>query len=176
LLACFRDRFPALRQLIGSCRHQGTPIIYANDSFGIFDGDANGVVERARGGPAGQLVQAIAPTSDDRFIVKPRYSAFDHTPLALVLEDLEIERILLAGMSTEGCVAQTAIGAREDRFKVTVVASACCTVDLDLEEVALAYLERVVGVRIVATLEELEGLRRDGLTAPANGGLGTPHA
>ena len=27
-------------------------------------------------------------------------------------------------MSTEGCVAQTAIDAREDRFKVTVIASA----------------------------------------------------
>ena len=100
-------------------------------------------------------MQAIAPTREDRFIVKPRYSAFDHTPLALVLDDLEIERILLAGMSTEGCVAQTAIGARENGFKVTVIASACCTVDLELEEVALAYLERVVGVRVVASLEEI---------------------
>jgi nicotinamidase-related amidase len=155
LLACFRDRFPALSQLLQTSRDRTTPIIYANDSSRVFDGDASGIVERARGGPAGPLVQAIAPTREDRFIVKPRYSAFDHTPLALVLEDLGIERIVLAGMSTEGCVAQTAIDARENGFKVTVVASACCTVDLELEEIALAYLERVVGVRVVASLDEI---------------------
>jgi len=154
LLACFRDRFPALRELIRVSREQATSIVYANDSFGIFDGDAHGVVERATRGPAGQLVERIAPAREDRFIVKPRYSAFDHTPLALVLQDLGIERILLAGMSTEGCVAQTAIDARENGFKVSLIASACCTVDLELEEVALAYLERVVGVRVGISLDD----------------------
>jgi nicotinamidase-related amidase len=154
LLACFRDRFPAVRELIRVAREHGTPILYANDSFGNFDGDGRGVIERAQEGPAGHLLETIAPRRKDRFIVKPRYSAFDHTPLALVLEDLGIERILLAGMSTEGCVAQTAIDARENGFKVTVIASACCTVDLELEEVALAYLERVVGVKVGIALDE----------------------
>ena len=82
LLACFRDRFPALSQLLQTSRDRTTPIIYANDSSGVFDGDASGIVERARGGPVGRLAQAIAPTQEDRFIVKPRYSAFDHTPLS----------------------------------------------------------------------------------------------
>jgi nicotinamidase-related amidase len=154
LLACFRDRFPHLRDLVETARERSTPIIYANDSFGVFSGDANGIVERARHSQAGQLVELIAPRREDRFVVKPRYSAFDHTPLALILDDLGTERILLAGMSTERCVAQTAIGGRENGFKVTVVASACCTVDLELEEIALAYLERVVGVRVTASLEE----------------------
>jgi nicotinamidase-related amidase len=154
LLACFRDRFPALRELIHAAQQQATPIVYANDSFGNFDGDGRGVIERAQEGPAGHLLETIAPRREDRFIVKPRYSAFDHTPLALVLEDLGIERILLAGMSTEGCVAQTAIAARENGFKVTVIASACSTVDLELEEVALAYLERVVGVKVGIALDE----------------------
>jgi nicotinamidase-related amidase len=155
LLACFRDRFPALRELIQAAQQQGTPIVYANDSFGKFDGDGRGIVERAQGGPAGHLLETIAPRREDRFIVKPRYSAFDHTPLALVLEDLGIDRILLAGMSTEGCVAQTAIAARENGFKVTVIASACSTVDLELEEVALAYLERVVGVKVGIALDDV---------------------
>jgi nicotinamidase-related amidase len=154
LLACFRERFPDLQALIQTSRQRATPIIYANDSFGIFDGDAGGVVERARRGQAGNHVEVIAPRREDRFVVKPRYSAFDHTPLALILGDLGIERILLAGMSTERCVTQTAIGGRESGFKITVVASACCTVDLELEEIALAYLERVVGVRVAASLAE----------------------
>jgi hypothetical protein len=57
-------------------------------------------------------------------------------------------------MSTERCVAQTAIGGRENGFKVTVIAPACCTVDLELEEIALVYLERVVGVRLALSLTD----------------------
>ena len=90
-------------------------------------------------------MQPIAPAEDDCFVVKPRYSAFDHTPLALILREREIERLLLGGMSTEGCVAQTAIDARERGLKVTVLANACATIDEQVERVALEYLEQVVG-------------------------------
>jgi nicotinamidase-related amidase len=76
---------------------------------------------------------------------RPRYSAFDHTPLDLILRELGIERLLLGGMSTEGCVAQTTIDARELGFKVTVLASACATIDEQVERVALEYLETVAG-------------------------------
>ena len=55
---------------------------------------------------------------------------------------------MLAGAATEGCVAQTAIDARELGFKVTVLADACATVDERIEQVALDYLENVVGARI----------------------------
>jgi nicotinamidase-related amidase len=148
LLACYRERFGNLKAIIDESRGAATPVVYANDPAGVFDGDARAIVERARTGPAGATIDLIAPRPHDRFIVKPRYSAFDATPLGLILTELRIERIVLVGMSTEGCVAQTAIAAREAGFKVTVVASACCTIDLELEEIALAYLERVVGVRI----------------------------
>jgi hypothetical protein len=51
-------------------------------------------------------------------------------------------------MSTEGCVAQTAIAGKEEGYKVTGVPSACATVHPELERIALAYIERVVGVRL----------------------------
>jgi nicotinamidase-related amidase len=56
---------------------------------------------------------------------KPRYSAFDHTPLALLLEELDRERVVLVGLTTEGCIAQSAIDARELGYKVSVVPAAC---------------------------------------------------
>lgn len=148
LLASFDERFPKLRALVADARGRGIPVIYANDPAEAFDGDARAVVDRARTGPAGARVDDIAPRDGDRFVVKPRYSAFDSTPLQLVLEHLGVERIVLAGMTTEGCVAQTAIAAREHGYKVTVDASACATVDEELEEIALQYLTRVVGVRL----------------------------
>jgi nicotinamidase-related amidase len=148
LLESFRARHKALVQALESARAEGVPVVYANDNFGVWDGDGLRLVRQALEGHGADLVEEIAPQDGDSFVVKPRYSAFDHTPLELILRDLEAERLLLAGASTEGCVAQTAIDARELGFKVTVLADACATVDERIERVALEYLEAVAGVRI----------------------------
>jgi len=76
------------------------------------------------------------------------YSAFDQTPLALVLEEFEVERVLIAGAATEGCVLQSGIAAREHGLEATVLADACATVDAELEAVALEYARRVAGIYV----------------------------
>jgi nicotinamidase-related amidase len=127
-------------------------VLYANDNRGVWDGNAARLVRQAtEEGLGGELVAAIAPQAGDRFVVKPRYSAFDHTPLELILRDLELERILLAGTATEGCVVQTAIDGRELGFKISVLVDACASADERLEQIALVYLEGVVGVRLGRT-------------------------
>jgi nicotinamidase-related amidase len=114
-----------------------------------WDSDAPGYLAEVRAtGLAGELVSEVAPREGDIFLFKPRYSAFDSTPLAILLEQLRIERLLLAGNATEMCVTQTAIAARELGFKVTVLADCSATLDAELEEIALRCLERVVGVHI----------------------------
>lgn len=153
LRTTFESRFGDLRSLLQGARERGIPIVYANDTAGIFDGDARRVVERARSGPAGARIDELAPVEGDRFVIKPRYSAFDSTPLRLILRDLEIERIVVAGMTTEGCVTQTAIDGKEEGLKVSVVPAACATIDTEVEAIALAYLERVVGVRLEEVAE-----------------------
>jgi nicotinamidase-related amidase len=149
LLASFRERHGALTTALDAARAVGIPVIYANDNQGVWDGDGPGQVQKAvEEGHGGELVAAIAPQEGDRFVVKPRYSAFDHTPLDIILRDLEVERILLAGAATEACVVQTAVDAREKGFKVTVLADACATTDERLERIAFEYLEEVVGARL----------------------------
>jgi nicotinamidase-related amidase len=145
LLESFRARHEGVVRVLGRARAADVPVLYANDNFGAWDGDAPRLVRRALEGRGGELVAAIAPQDGDRFVVKPPYSAFDHTPLVLILRSLEVERLLLTGASTEGCVAQTAIDARKLGFKVSVLADACATVDERIEQIALAYLEAVVG-------------------------------
>ena len=149
LLASFRERHAGFVEALEQARADGVPVLYANDNFGVWDGDAPRLVRQALEGRGGELVQAIAPRDGETFVVKPRYSGFDHTPLDLILNELEVERILLGGLSTEGCVAQTAIAARELGFKVSVLARACSTVDEQLERLALEYLEAVAGAFVV---------------------------
>jgi nicotinamidase-related amidase len=148
LLESLRARHDAFVAALERARSEAVPVVYANDNFGIWDGDAPRLVGSALEGRGGELVEAIAPREGETFVVKPRYSAFDHTPLELILRELEIERLLVAGLSTEGCVAQTTIDARELGFKVTVLAGACATLDERVEQVALEYLEQVAGARI----------------------------
>jgi nicotinamidase-related amidase len=148
LLSSFRERHDGMVRALGRARGEEVPVVYANDNYGVWDGDRRRLVRQALDGRGGDLLEALAPGEDDAFVVKPRYSAFDKTPLELILRELETERLLLAGASTEGCVAQTAIDARELGFKVSILAHACATVDERVEKVALDYLEAVVGVRI----------------------------
>jgi nicotinamidase-related amidase len=145
LLESFRTRHAGLRRALAEARANGLPVIYANDNRGIWDGDAGGLIRGAIAGRGGDLVAAVAPEPGDRFVVKPRYSAFDHTPLVLILRELKIERILLAGAATEMCVVQTAIDAKEEGLKVTILADACVTTDERMERLAFEYAEKIVG-------------------------------
>lgn len=51
LLASFEARVDGVVALLDAARAAGIPVVYANDSKGIFDGDARGIVERAQRGP-----------------------------------------------------------------------------------------------------------------------------
>jgi nicotinamidase-related amidase len=145
LLGSFRARQPALVRALEDARAADVPVVYANDNHGVWDGDAPRLVRMALAGKGGSLLEDVAPKEGERFVVKPRYSAFDHTPLEIILRDLDIERILLAGAATEMCVIQTAIDAKEEGYKVTILADACATADESIERLAFEYAEQIVG-------------------------------
>jgi nicotinamidase-related amidase len=148
LLDSYRRRVGGMVAALDRARSAGIPVIYANDNEGIWDGNGPAVVQKALAGKGGDLVREVTPQDGDRFVVKPRYSAFDHTPLELVLRELEIDRLLLAGAATEMCVVQTAIDGREFGLKISVLADACATTDERLERISFEYLTDVVGVRL----------------------------
>jgi nicotinamidase-related amidase len=151
LLASFRERHAGLLATVERCRGNGTTIVYANDGAGGSTWDACALVRRAVAGRGGDLVSPIAPRSDDPVVLKPRYSAFDSTALALLLEDRGIGELVLAGTATEMCVFQTATDALRLGFDVAIQADACATVDTQHESLALDYLEQVLGVALLPT-------------------------
>ena len=122
LAGSFQQRLPALLQLLDDARQRGIPIVYANDRHGRWHGNVDLFLSEL-----GMGASTLAPTYQDAFFFKDHYSAFDHTALELFLRERSIERLVLAGMTLEGCVTQTAIDAREHGLKVTVVAPACAS-------------------------------------------------
>ena len=146
LLASFRERGAEMASAITSAREAGVPVIYVNDDRDRWDSDAPALAREAMDGPGGDVVRPLLPEDGDRVLLKHRYSAFDHTALELLLEAESIRRILVVGASTEGCVVQTALDARELGLKATILADACATTSAELEQVALHYAEDVGGI------------------------------
>jgi nicotinamidase-related amidase len=146
LLESFRARLNGLREAVEAARADELSVVYVNDHLGDWTATRDTLLERARGGRGAELVESVAPVPSEPFLIKARYSAFDHTSLELLLRELEAERILLAGGSTEGCIVQSGIDARELGFKVTILTSACITTDRERERTALRYARDVAGI------------------------------
>lgn len=149
LLASFRARGARMADAVVAGRDAGVPVVYVNDERDRWDSDAPALAREAAAGPAGDVVAALLPRPGDCVLLKHRYSAFDHTALDLLLDSLDVERVVLIGAATEGCVVQSAIDAREHGLKATILAAACATTDAALEELALRYAEEVGGIRVV---------------------------
>jgi nicotinamidase-related amidase len=158
LLRSFRERLPGFLEAIERARDAGVPVVYVNDHAGRWDSDARELVRAAReDGLGGDVVDALAPREGDPFVIKARYSAFDHTLLEILLRELEVERLLMCGGATEMCVVQSAIDAREVGYKVTIVSDACAAVDEEMERLSLEYAERIVGAWLVRAGELVPG-------------------
>jgi nicotinamidase-related amidase len=150
LLASFRERHAALRRTLADARARETPVVYANDNAGTWASDAPELLRRAiEDGEAGNLVAELAPREDEAVVLKPRYSAFDATPLETLLRERAVDELAVAGTATEMCVFQTVTDALRLGFRVAVQADACATVDEENERLALLYLERVLAVPVL---------------------------
>jgi nicotinamidase-related amidase len=141
----FAQRLPDIVSLLEHARAAAIPVVFANDRHGHWHGDVQRFLHEG-----GADAAALRPHRDDAFFFKDHYSAFGHTALEVLLRQLEAERIVVAGMTLEGCVTQTAIDARELGLKVTVVEPACPRIDDDAAAIAVEYLRRIVGVRVEA--------------------------
>jgi nicotinamidase-related amidase len=148
LLASYEARHDALKAVLAAARENGTPVVYANDDAGTWDSDfPRLLVDAVERGRAGDLVASVAPQDGDVVVLKPRYSAFDATPLEMILrEQLEVDELLVAGTATEMCVFQTVTDALRLGFSVAVQTDACATVDEEHERLALRYLHEVLDV------------------------------
>ena len=89
---------------------RGIPVVYVNDNFGHWRSNFNEVVQHCtRQGARGRdVVLRLLPKKEDYFILKPKHSGFFATSLVPLLEFLEVDRLILAGIATNLCVFFTA--------------------------------------------------------------------
>lgn len=100
----------------------GAPIIYANDNFGEWHADFRALVAGCReptclGAPLSDL---LPPQPDDYYVLKPKHSAFHATPLDVLLGQCSINELVITGISTDVCVACTAMDAYMRDYRVRI--------------------------------------------------------
>lgn len=101
---------------------EGVAAIYANDNFTHWLHDFRELVAICSqpGSLGAPLALALPPEEDDYAILKSRHSAFYNTPLEVLLRQLDIRRLILAGIAADYCVLATAIDAHMRGFEIVV--------------------------------------------------------
>jgi biuret amidohydrolase len=92
------------------------------------------------GSPAVQIVEALAPRPEDVVLDKVTMSAFEGTPLAMLLRDLGLCSVLLAGIALEVGIEPTARHAADLGFIPVLVQDACGSGHAEAGERSLAAL------------------------------------
>ncbi|MGW9440059.1 cysteine hydrolase family protein [Streptomyces sp. NPDC055607] len=147
---------PAVVSLLDEARERDLPVVYANDNFGKWRSHHGEILEAALGGPHADLVDPIRPDESSYFVVKARHSAFYDTPLAYLLETLDVDHLVLCGQVTEQCVLYSALDAHIRHLSVTVARDAVAHIHEDLADAALRMMETNMGARITSADKALD--------------------
>lgn len=102
-------------------------------------------------GEAGGEFVGPRPLPGELVIHKTRYSGFWGTDLDTRLKDLGVDTLVLAGLTTECCVGDTARDAFNLDYHVFVAADACAAYEPDLHAGALKMIDLNTGIVVDTT-------------------------
>jgi maleamate amidohydrolase len=118
--------------LLEQARASRTPVIFTEVRY-IKGGQDGGVFFRKApplkvlewGNPLGDLSPNLARKPDEIMVTKQYPSAFFGTSLAATLTAMQVDTVLLTGLTTSGCVRATCVDAMSHGFITLVVGDAC---------------------------------------------------
>lgn len=104
-----------------------TRVEYRPDGMdgGIFFRKVPALRAFCAGNPLAEVVPPLRPTPDEPVVTKQYASAFFGTSLASLLRAAGVDCVIVAGMSTSGCVRASAVDAMQNGFICVVVRDAC---------------------------------------------------
>jgi nicotinamidase-related amidase len=139
---------PVVTRAIGAARSADVPVIYVRVAFrpGFPEVSANNKTFSAlTDGPAGaaytldadetQIHSAVTPLPGDTVVVKKRHSAFTGSGLEVILRGLDVDTLVLSGISTSGVVLSTLRQAADLDFGLTVLSDAVTDADPEVHRV-----------------------------------------
>ncbi|MDE0800935.1 MAG: cysteine hydrolase [Rhodospirillaceae bacterium] len=129
-----------VNQITAQCRSNGATVIHTRHVIrpngsnvgvmgelmpNVFDGFMNSDQERT------QLYPELDVEASDIVLDKPRFGAFTHTDLDLILRSKGIDTVAVTGIATNICCETTAREAYALNYKVLFIEDATCTFDME---------------------------------------------
>lgn len=158
---------PKINALLDSFRANNANIIYI--TYGAELGDARDVPDHMKpivvatnniiGREEHEIVEALAPHEGELVLNKTTQGAFKSTKIDTVLRALKAKTVVCVGVSTNNCVAMTAMEACDSQYKVVVVSDATGTDSDEMQESTLKMLGRL-WARVMTTSEVIESLSK----------------
>jgi nicotinamidase-related amidase len=138
----------ALVRLKARARQADIPVLYVNDNFGDWRSEKEVLLGRCIEARGAQFVRALLPDSQDYFVLKPMHSAFYMTPLEVLLQHLQVETLILAGLTSSSCITVTAHDANMRGFDIYIPPDCSCARNAEEHKQALMQLEAMAGAKL----------------------------
>lgn len=122
-----RKIIPNLQRLTAAARGKGIPVIFANDSYLPDDFLFKGRMKPhcIQGTRGAEVIDELKPQESDIVLPKRHISAFFKTNFDRMLRDMDVDTIIVGGISTAACVLSTALDGFSNDFYVVVLEDCC---------------------------------------------------
>jgi nicotinamidase-related amidase len=131
LYAGVEDALAGAVRLLQAARSAGIPVLHTNVRFspggvdgGVFFRKVKALKCFEGDGPLGEFAPGLEPLESEPVVTKQYASAFFGTSLASTLTALGVDTVIIAGLSTSGCVRASAVDAVQHGFIPVVVRDA----------------------------------------------------
>ena len=143
---------PNSAKLIDWARREGIEVMFARIACQTEDGRDRSLSQKKPGfnylllpkdREDSQIVDALAPQGDEIVVTKTTDSALTGTNLRLMLRNIGITHVIVAGIFTDQCVSSTVRSLADESFDVLVVHDACAAATDDLHERELEIINMI---------------------------------
>ncbi|MEH6610176.1 MAG: isochorismatase family cysteine hydrolase [Halioglobus sp.] len=156
---------PNISKLANTFRAVGAKVVYI--TYGANMPDASdvpahiaGIVKATNniaGQPEHEIVAALAPKPDELVVNKTTQGAFRSTGIDSHLKAMGIKSVVCVGVSTNNCVAMTAMEACDAQYRVVMVSDGTGTDSEEMQTATLTMLKRLWS-RVMTTDEVIAEL------------------
>jgi biuret amidohydrolase len=143
---------PTVTRLQAAFRGQGRDVLHARIACLTEDGRDRSLSQRRPGfnnlllpkdEHASQIAPAVAPLSGEIVVVKTTDSALTGTNLRLVLHNMGIYHVVVAGIFTDQCVASTVRSLADESFDVVLIEDGCAAISKELHDHELTIINNI---------------------------------
>lgn len=155
---------PNTAKLVSYCRDRGVEVVFARIACLKTDGRDRSLSQKKPGfnyllmpkdRDDSQVVPELAPQGDEIVVTKTTDSALTGTNLRMVLHNMGIENVIVAGIFTDQCISSSVRSLADESFNVVVVDDCCAAATDELHRNELMSINMIYCH--VVQLEDIAG-------------------